>query len=141
MRSVVSIAAISGAVLLSGALLTAPALSQGFYNDPAFGAGMMGPGMMGRGMMMGPNMMMGRGMMGPGMMGFDPRQLNLNLSADDVKAYFERWLFVADNPHLKVGNVTEKDADTYTVDIVTTDKEGLVQRYDVDKRSGLMRAS
>jgi hypothetical protein len=96
----------------------------------------MGPGMMiGPGMMMGPGMM-GYGMMGPGMMGWGPQQANFNLSANDVKSYLERWVTMTGNPHLKVGPITEKDANTITADIVTTDKDSLVQRFAVDRRGG-----
>jgi len=105
---------------------------------PGYG---MGPGMMGG---YGPGMMMGPGMMGgygPGMMGWrwGNQQTNLNLSPDDVKGYFQNWIAFSGNPHIKVGNVAEKNADTVTADIVTTDKEGLVQRYEVDRRTGWLR--
>jgi hypothetical protein len=43
------------------------------------------------------------------------------------------------NPHIKVGSVTEKDTNTITADIVTTDKDALVQRFDVDRRTGVYR--
>jgi hypothetical protein len=101
------------------------------------GPSMMGPGMMGPGMM-GPGMM-GPGMTGPGMMGFGMRQINLNLSANDVKSYFERWVAFSGNSHIKVGSVAETNADTVSVDIVTTDKDGLVQHFDVDRRTGMFR--
>ena len=92
---------------------------------------MMG-GMMGPGMMMGPNMMMGSGMMGGGV-----QTTNLNLSANDVTSYLGRWVTMTGNPHLKVGSVTEKDANTITADIVTTDKDALVQRFNVDRHTGV----
>ena len=116
----------------------------------------MGPGMMGQGMypgMMGmcPGMMgMGSGMMGqgmyPGMMGmgsgmmggWGPVQPAMNLSSNDVKAYFTKWLTAQRNPRLKLGNVAEKDADTITADIVT--QEGsLAQRFAVDRHTGTLR--
>ena len=92
--------------------------------------GMMGP------MMMGPNMM------GTGMMGWNgaaPQTVpsNLNLSANDVTAYLGRWIAMSGNPHIKVGSVTEKDANTITADIVTTDKDALVQRFNVDRHTGV----
>ena len=40
------------------------------------------------------------------------QQGNLNLSTDEVKKRFEGWLTWQGNPHLKVGEVKEKDADT-----------------------------
>jgi hypothetical protein len=107
--------------------------------------GMMGSGMpmMGSGMqgMMGQGMpMMGMGMgcpwCGPGMMGsgYATPQVNVNLSVSDVTSYLERW--AAGNPNIKVANVVEKDANTITADIVTKDKDALVQRYTFDRRSG-----
>ena len=109
--------------------------------------GMGGPGMqgmMGQGMpMMGTGMgtgMQGMGMgcpwCGPGMMGsgYATPQVNVNLSVGDVTSYLERW--VAGNPNIKVANVVEKDANTITADIVTKDKDALVQRYTFDRRSG-----
>lgn len=155
MRTGCLLGALSGVGLLA-VIAAAPAMSQPYYGDGSYspgmmggygagpgmmmGGGMMGPGMMG-GYGMGPGMMMGRGMMGPGMMGWgwDYRQLNLNLSANDVKAFFERMLVLRGNPHVKVGTVTEKDANTVSVDIVTTDKDGLVQRFNVDRRTGTFR--
>ena len=124
------------------------------------GPGMMGPGygygpgMMGRGYgMMGPGY--GYGMMGPGYghgwmhrgPGYGPRgygpgygpgygaQANLNLSVDDVKNQLERWLTWRGNPHLKVGEVKEKDADTITATIVTKDNS-LVQSFTVNRKTG-----
>jgi hypothetical protein len=103
----------------------------------------MGPGMMGR-------YGMGPWAMGPGMMGYGPGAMgfgwpgggtgNLNLSANDVMSYLSRWIAFSGNPHIKVGAVTEKNADTITADIVTTDKDGLVQRFTIDRHTGLFRA-
>lgn len=95
-----------------------------------------GPGMMGRGMMMGPGMM-GPGMMGPGMMwGYNSPSANLNLSVDDTKAYLERWIAAMGNPRLKPGRVVAKDSDTIMADVVTVDKEALVQRFAVNRHTG-----
>ncbi len=88
--------------------------------------------------------MMAPGMMGPGMRGhgWGPwgQQGNLNLSANDVKGYLERWIAMAGNPRIKVGNVSEKDVSMITADIVTTDEEVLVQRFSVDRRTGFLRS-
>jgi hypothetical protein len=106
------------------------------------GPGMMGPGMMGPGMMgMGPGMMgQGGGMMGPGMM-MGPMmgmgQQSANLTVDDVKGNIERWLAWHGNARLKAGNVSEKDQNTITAEIVTVDNS-LVQKFDVDRRTGMM---
>ena len=106
------------------------------------GMGMMGPGMMGYGMMggMGPGMM-GRGMMGPGMMGpgYGAPQTALNLSVSDVRTYLERWVAMNGNPRVKVGAVAQRDANTIVGDIVTTDKDALVQRFAFDRNSGAMQ--
>ena len=81
---------------------------------------------------MGPGMMMGPGMG----WGYGPQQGNLDLSTSVVKSYLERWIAIAGNPRLKAGPVTEKDSNTITADVVTTDKGALVQRFNVDRRSG-----
>jgi hypothetical protein len=131
---------------MMGPGMMGPGMMGGYGPGMMMGPGMMGQGMMGPGMMggYGPGMMMGPGMMGgygPGMMGWrwGNQQTNLNLSPDDVKGYFQNWIAFSGNPHIKVGNVAEKNADTVTADIVTTDKEGLVQRYEVDRRTGWLR--
>ena len=108
-----------------------------------YGAGGWGPGMMG-GYAMGPGMMGRYGYgMGPWMMGpqWNYRQTVLDLSPDDVRNYFEGWLAWQSNPRLKLGNLTEKDADTITADIVTTDKDGLVQRFAVNRHTGVSQPS
>jgi hypothetical protein len=131
----------------------------GYMMGPGYGPGMMGggygPGMMGGGYgpgmmggygpgMMGgygPGWMMGRGYgMGPGMMGYGPgyygNQGNLNLTTDQVKKYLEQMIR---NPNLKVGNVKEKDADTIVAEIVTKDKDALVQRLDFNRHNGFVQ--
>jgi hypothetical protein len=120
------------------------------------GYGMMGPGMMGHGGY-GPGWMMGPGMMGhgggygpgwmmhgyghgPGMMGYGGgyygNQGNLNLSTDQVKAYLEQMIR---NPNLKVGEVKEKDDNTIVADIVTKDKDVLVQRLQFNRKNGFVQ--
>ncbi len=102
---------------------------------------------------MGPNMMGGPGPWGgygPGMMrgygpgvtgpGWNAAGRDLNLSTDNVKNYFERWLAWQGNPRLKVGDVKEKDADTIVADIVTKDNS-LVQRFIVNRRTGYFQPS
>ncbi len=147
----VFISATSAIALLLALMIAIPANAQQYYGGGMMGPGMMGGGMMGPGMMgggmMGPGMMgpgygCGYGMMGgygPGMMGwsYGPQQANLNLSAKDVKSYLERWIAMTGNPHLKVGPVVEKDSNTITADIVTTDKDALVQRYNINRRTGI----
>lgn len=98
-----------------------------------WGRGMMGP-------WMGPGMM-GPGMMGPGMAywGGAGAPGKLNLSAADVKAQLERRVAIMGNPRLKAGPVVEKDADTVTADIVTVDKNVVVNRFAVDRHTGWWR--
>jgi hypothetical protein len=60
------------------------------------------------------------------------------LSAADVTYNLERLVAARGNPRLKVGSVADKDAGTITGEIVTTDGS-LVERYEVDKRSGLAK--
>ena len=63
---------------------------------------------------------------------------DLNLTVEQVTRRFERRLAVSGNNRVKLGTVAEKDG-TITVDIVTTDKGGLVQRLGIDRKTGLMR--
>lgn len=99
------------------------------------GPGMMGPGMMGSGMM--GSGMMGPGMMGQGMMGWNgSQQGDLHLAANDVKVCLVRWVAMMGNPHLKPGLVTETNSDIITAEIVTVDKDALVQRFSVNRHTG-----
>jgi hypothetical protein len=126
-----------GAAGAVGVMSVTPAQAQGYGAYGCPGMGMMGPGMMGQGMMgqgmMGPGMM---GMMGPGMMG---QQANLNLTTNDVKGYLERWVAMSGNPRIKVGPVTERNDNTISADIVTTERDALVQRFSVDRSTGIYR--
>jgi hypothetical protein len=126
----------------------------GYMMGPGYGNGMMGgydPGwMMGPGMMggygggYGPGYMMRGygGGYGPGMMGYGPgpgyygNQGNLNLTTDQVKDYLAQMIR---NPNLKVGDVKEKDADTIVAEIVTKDKDALVQRLDFNRHTGFVQ--
>jgi hypothetical protein len=82
--------------------------------------------------------MPGMMMMGAGTTGCCRVQPAMNLSSNDVKTYFTNWLTAQGNPHLKLGNVTEKDADTITAEIVTQDGS-LAQRFAVDRHTGTLR--
>ncbi len=101
--------------------------------DPGYGMMGQGYGMMGPGFgMMGP----GYGMMGPSFSG--PSRPGADLSTDDVRANLERWLTWQGNPRVKVGDVKEESADVIVADLVT--QEGsLVDRFKVDRHSGLMQ--
>ena len=111
----------------------------GYMMGPGYGPGMMGgygPGYMMRGYGggYGPGMMDGYGYHGyHGNQGY---QGNLNLSTDQVKKYLEQTIR---NPNLKVGEVKEKDADTIVADIVTKDKDALVERLDFNRHNGFIQ--
>jgi hypothetical protein len=115
----------------------------GMMGGYSSGYGMMGGGY-GRGYMMGPGYdpgwMMGHGY-GPGMMGgYGPgyygNQTDMKLTADQVKQYLQLTMR---NPNLKVGDVKEKDADTIVAEIVTKDKDVLVQRLDFNRHNGFIQ--
>ena len=114
----------------------------GYMMGPGYGPGMMGgygPGWMmggGWGRGYGPGYGMMGGGYGPGYYG---HARDLKLGTDQVKSYVERMLAAEGNPHIKVGDVKEKDADTITADIVTKDKDALVQRFAFDRHTGFYR--
>jgi len=109
---------------------------------PGYGmTGGYGPGyIMGSGY--GPGYMMrGYGGYGPGMMGgYGPgyygNQGDMKLTTDQVKQYLEQTIR---NPNLKVGDVKEKNADTIVADIVTKDKDALVQRLYFNRHNGFIQ--
>jgi hypothetical protein len=61
---------------------------------------------------------------------------NLDLTAEEAKTLVSARLIMRGNDRLKVGQVTEKDASTYLVDIVTVDNS-LVRQMEVDRNNGL----
>ena len=101
-----------------------------------YGAGWWGPGMMGPNVAGGYSYGMPPWMMAP----YRTNQV-ANLSVDNVKNYFERSLAWQRNPRVKLGTVSEKDADTIMADIVTIDKDGLVQRFAVNRHTGFIQPS
>jgi hypothetical protein len=66
------------------------------------------------------------------------RDRDLNLTADEAKTLVEARLIMRGNDRLKVGQVTEKDEESYLVDIVTVDNS-LVRQVEVDRDNGLPR--
>lgn len=108
------------------------------------GGGMMNQGMMGHHMMglgggmgsgMMPGMMMGQGMMmGGGQLVMRPAPQMLTVA--DVTYNLEQLLAMRGNTHLKVGPVAEKNDTTIVGDIVTTEGS-LVERYEVDRHTGV----
>jgi hypothetical protein len=115
----------------------------------------MGPGMMrGRGMgpgMMGPGMMepgygygygMGPGMMGPGygyQYGPQYQQPQKPLDEKHAKAIFENYLKSTRNPNLKLGRIKDK-GNAFEAEILTQ-KDSLVDKILVDKKTGWMRSA
>lgn len=129
-----SLTAALAAVMLAVAIFGFGFLMMGY---PGGWWGAMSPGMM-RGYGSG----YGFGAIGAG--GFSPGwnagRTDLNLSADDVKSYFERSIAWQGNPRLKVGDVKEQDAGTIVADIVTKDNS-LVERFIVNRHNGIFRRS
>ena len=126
----------------------------GWMMGRGYGPGMMGGYGPGYGMTggYGPGYMMGSGY-GPGYMmrgygGYGPRMMggygpgyygnqgDMKLTTDQVKQYLEQTIR---NPNLKVGDVKEKNADTIVADIVTKDKDALVQRLDFNRHNGFIQ--
>jgi len=122
-----------------------PGYGRGYGMGPGYG-GQYGPGMMGPGYgrqygpgMMGPGYGRGYGM-GPGYgrqygPGYNA-QPNVNVTVDSVRSEMDRWVASQGNPNIKVGEVKEKDANTITADIVTKKENALVQRFEVDRKTG-----
>jgi len=130
-------------------------MSQGMMSQGMMPQGMMGPGMMGPGY--GGDRddmpMRGQGMPGPGMgnqgmaagMGNQAMRGGMmmqpaagSVSVEDVTRLLQRRLDWQGNPHVKLGKVEEQDAETILAEIVTQDGS-LVERLEVDRRSGWMR--
>jgi len=122
----ISAIAITTAVL-GLASLTAVA-SRGEIGENCYGQG----GQHGQMMGMGSGKSMGKHM-GSGM-GYNMDR-KLDLSADEVKTLIEARMIMHGNDRLKVGKVSQKDDQTYVVDIVTVD-DSLVRQIEVDKDNG-----
>ena len=148
MRKVLVVAA--GAVVIAAVIVVGVrSLAQPYGYGPSYGMmGGYGYGMMGQGYGpgwgggYGPGWMMrgyggGYGM-GPGMMyGYGPaNQSDLNLTVDQVKQYLGQMIR---NPNLKVGDVKEKDADTIVAEVITKDKDALVQRLQFNRHNGFVQ--
>jgi hypothetical protein len=107
----------------------------GYMMGPGYGPGMMGgygPGYMMHGYSGG----YGPGMMGGYGPGYYGNQGDMKLTTDQVKNYLTLTMR---NPNLKVGDVKEKNADTIVADIVTKDKDALVQRLDFNRHNGFIQ--
>ena len=79
-----------------------------------------------------PGMMKGKGKFGRAM------DRDLDLTSDEARTLVEARLIMRGNDRLKVGQVTEKDDDTYLVEIITVDNS-LVRQVEVDRDNGLPR--
>ncbi|MFI5305021.1 MAG: hypothetical protein ACHQYP_09535 [Nitrospiria bacterium] len=75
--------------------------------------------------------------LGPGPMWFDQFRRGPVLTVDEVRNGLERWLLNVGNPRLKIGNVSEKDGETITAEVITVDNS-LVERLDIDRRTGII---
>ena len=108
--------------------------SMGMMGAGMGGQGMMGPGMMGpdigRQGTMGPGFGMGSGLGGQVVVRQD-------LTADDVRHFFQHRLEMRGNTRLTVGEVKEADDDKIVAEITTVDGS-LVQRFEVDRHTGQM---
>lgn len=60
---------------------------------------------------------------------------DLDLTAEEAKTLVQARLIMRGNSLLKSGKVTEKNADTYLVDILTVD-DSLVRQVEVDREKG-----
>ncbi|MCU7812178.1 MAG: hypothetical protein KZQ77_13205 [Candidatus Thiodiazotropha sp. (ex Notomyrtea botanica)] len=63
---------------------------------------------------------------------------DLDLTSEEARTLVEARLIMRGNDRLKVGQVTEKDQDTYLIDIVTVDNS-LVRQIEVDRDNGMPR--
>lgn len=63
---------------------------------------------------------------------------DLNLSADQARTLVSAQLIMRGNDRLKVGEVAEKDENTYSIQIVTLDGS-LVREIEMDKHEGPRR--
>lgn len=127
---------------LALALATArPATAQpgdGYGPGWMMGGGGYGPGMMGG---CGPGGMhgYGRGGYGPG---YGPggyaqgARTDLHLTVPQVTQRMDAWLKAIGNPNITLGPVVEKNMNTITAEVVTKQKNALVQRYDINRHTG-----
>lgn len=150
-RKTLKATAIAAALALGTVLAAGPVLAHG-SGEPGeqgtrSGSGMHGGNKMGAGMMGGPGHgmqgnQMGTGMMGTGAKGDCPfatkASLGKDLTVEGVTKLLEQRLSHMGNKRLKVGEVTVKDDDTITAEIVTID-DSLVQKMEFDRNTGQPR--
>ncbi len=116
----------SGQALMAGA----SPMQQGMMMCPMMASAMgQPPGMMG-------------GMMGQarGAMGLGVVMPNRNVSVEDVRDHFNRFLQAQGNPRVKLGAVKDVDKDSIVAEIVTADGS-LADRFSVNRRSGVIQRS
>jgi len=133
MNKVTKISAVVITTAVLGMASLAAVASRGEIGENCYGQGGQHGQMMGQGMGGGMGNHMGSGMgkhMGSGM------DRKLDLSAGEVKTLIEARMIMHGNDRLKVGKVSQKDDQTYVVDIVTVD-DSLVRQIEVDKDNGL----
>ncbi len=61
------------------------------------------------------------------------------LNMEEARSIVERYLYSSRNPNLKVGEIDEKD-EVFEADIVTRKEGDLVDRVQIDRRTGWMRS-
>lgn len=71
-----------------------------------------------------------------GKKGLAPMARDLDLTAEQVRTLMSARLIMQGNDRLKVGQITEKDAETYLVQIVTVD-DSLVREVEFDRNGGM----
>lgn len=125
-----------------------------WHSDAQRGPGRgMGPGMMGPGYGRSPGMMQrwdhgGYGSRGwQGQQGYAPgrgpgygyRGPEEPLGKEEARGVAQRYLDASRNPNLKVGEIEEKD-DVFEAEILTRKGGDLVDRVQIDRRTGWMRS-
>ena len=128
-----------------------PGMGMGWQGGRGYGPGMaMGMGRHGgRGYGPGMSRQGGRGFGGPGkgmgwgggrgFGGYGPdAAATADITVDTVKSAMEARLKWRGNENVKVGEVAEKDENTIVAEIVTKDGS-LVQRFEIDKKTGWRR--
>ncbi|MEO3429579.1 hypothetical protein AAFN88_12010 [Pelagibius sp. CAU 1746] len=125
----------AGCPMMAQMMRMHPGMMSMMHGGMGSGSGMMGRGS--HGAMMGQ-----RGGQALTMMGGDDTKLDSgivtparHLSPDDVRDYFTHRLQRIGNDRLKLGDITQTDPDSITIEILTQDGS-LVDRLNVDRHSG-----
>ncbi|MDP2357020.1 MAG: peptidoglycan-binding domain-containing protein [Beijerinckiaceae bacterium] len=119
----------------------APGMMNG--QTPMSGAMPMQPGMMMCPMMTGmmgqqPGMMGDMGRPARGAAGLGVVMPSRNVSVEDVREHFERYIQAEGNPRVKLGAVNDLDSGSIVAEIVTVDGS-VADRFSVNRRSGIIQ--